>query len=483
MLSKLAHVHSTQLVNLSGYSILLDQRLLRHDGSTARTDCARKLGTVRYYSGGSSRRQSAQGKRCTAGAAPFAAEDHVVSVPRLTAVRPQSKSVEAALLAPDVQRRNVRKEIVDPIAMRRSVLLSSCGASGAWRALAVTIGLVHVVESWDLDQPSDVGRKELVVDYPGCKLVPLVKRTTVDGDAPLDHLVLAAFQVGHDFLGDFSQVTAVNEIVSLEENRSQSTFSNRIVLQIKLVETVEAVCVCVHVQSVDAQVVSSKLDAFEHFPRLFHLALDEAEQMLLVHASRVMHVGVDLPDVVKVTILQTTERKGFAGAVGGNAQDGRVLVLIDLIYSILVKLVSHLGRSWHGKAVIQREILADVLAVLSTFLRLDPRCLSRSVARRVVLRVVLRTLATWLRVVAILSCLVGVRRNLLDVAVDGVQLTGHAGIIHGVKTHSRSSARVILCCLVGGDQRVVCASRRLRAVCLCLHASTRRVLRWLTSRP
>ena len=47
-----------------------------------------------------------------------------------------------------------------------------------------TILLVHVIEARYLDQPADVVRVELVVDYPLRKLVPFVEFPAIDADPP-----------------------------------------------------------------------------------------------------------------------------------------------------------------------------------------------------------------------------------------------------------------------------------------------------------
>jgi hypothetical protein len=91
----------------------------------------------------------------------------------------------------------------------------------------------------------------------------------------------------------------------------------------------------VHIERVNGQVVSSEIERFKdfrqcevfavsvnddlllscqlcghclvksgertHVGRLFQLGLDESQQMLLVHACRVVDVRIDLSDVVKVT--------------------------------------------------------------------------------------------------------------------------------------------------------------------------------------
>ena len=41
-----------------------------------------------------------------------------------------------------------------------------------------------------------------------------------------------------------------------------------------------------------------------HMRIVLHLMLDEAEQMLLVHATRVMNVRINLAQVIEVTVEQ-----------------------------------------------------------------------------------------------------------------------------------------------------------------------------------
>lgn len=72
-----------------------------------------------------------------------------------------------------------------------------------------------------------------------------------------------------------------------------------------------------HVKSINTQVVGSQLDTVkdllqsqvfaitkqDHFIwALFNLALDEAKQMLLVHARRMVNVSIYLSHVVKVSV-------------------------------------------------------------------------------------------------------------------------------------------------------------------------------------
>lgn len=151
-------------------------------------------------------------------------------------------------------------------------------------------------------------REELVIDNPRCKLIPLVNGAAIDGDSPFDHLILARLKIRDDLLGNFCQVSAVNEIVRLQENRPQTRLSNWVVFQVELVESMERICVRLwmsasayrkhfqythmHIERVNTKVVGSQIDTLEDllqcevFPipehhnligAFLHLALDESE--------------------------------------------------------------------------------------------------------------------------------------------------------------------------------------------------------------
>jgi hypothetical protein len=72
-----------------------------------------------------------------------------------------------------------------------------------------------------------------------------------------------------------------------------------------------------HVQGINAKVISSQVNTFKDLPqskmfsiseknnfvwRFSHLALDKAEKMLLVHASRMVDVSIHLTHIVKVPV-------------------------------------------------------------------------------------------------------------------------------------------------------------------------------------
>src|ERR1700744_2905448 len=139
----------------------------------------------------------------------------MVGASRLPTVRPQQESVESTSLPPDVQGGHVCEQVVDPVTVRR--ILLSIPLFRGWELLEYTAfrfalivnaveaddtleedvqlrmargilgdlkqrleevdhdllkvfhqstGLVDVKEPRNLDQPPDVWRKELVVNYP-----------------------------------------------------------------------------------------------------------------------------------------------------------------------------------------------------------------------------------------------------------------------------------------------------------------------------
>lgn len=81
---------------------------------------------------------------------------------------------------------------------------------------------VHIEETRNLDQPSDVRGEELVIDNPGRELIPLLEISTIDGYTPFYHLVLASLEIGNDFFGNLGQVASMNEVVCFQKDGSKS---------------------------------------------------------------------------------------------------------------------------------------------------------------------------------------------------------------------------------------------------------------------
>lgn len=103
--------------------------------------------------------------------------------------------------------------------------------------------LVDVKESRHLDEPANVIGKEFVVHDPGSELVPFIERSAIDGDAPLNHLVLARLKIRDDFLGDLGKIPTLDKVVRLEKDGSQTRFPYRVVLEIEFIETMKGICV------------------------------------------------------------------------------------------------------------------------------------------------------------------------------------------------------------------------------------------------
>ena len=80
---------------------------------------------------------------------------------------------------------------------------------------------VHIIQTRNLNKPSDVGRKEFVVHDPGGKLIPFLEFATVDRYTPFYHLVFAGLQVRDNLFGDFCEVSAVDKVVRLQKNGSK----------------------------------------------------------------------------------------------------------------------------------------------------------------------------------------------------------------------------------------------------------------------
>ena len=98
--------------------------------------------------------------------------------------------------------------------------------------------------------------------------------------------------------------------------------TKRVELLVKLVKTLKYI-MCMHVHGIQGQIVRCEFVRLEHLAQghwlsilgsdnvvrvVTQLALDEFQQVLLVHAARVVHMGVDLVYVVNVAV-----RDGFLG--------------------------------------------------------------------------------------------------------------------------------------------------------------------------
>lgn len=215
------------------------------------------------------KRDLAQQKSMTDTMAAEDSSSQMVCITSLTGVRSKEEGVEASLFSPDVERSHVGKQIVDPVAVRgilfrvpdlwyrelleqsafRLTLVIDAVESNDSLQEDVEFGvasrvfgnfkqrleeidddlfkivhqagrLVDVEEARHLDQPSDVVGKQLVVDDPSGKLVPLVYCASIYRDTPFGHLVFARLEIRDHFFSDLGEVSAIDEVVRLEEDGS-----------------------------------------------------------------------------------------------------------------------------------------------------------------------------------------------------------------------------------------------------------------------
>lgn len=70
-------------------------------------------------------------------------------------------------------------------------------------------------------------------------------------------------------------------VVRLEEDLSQSRLSQRIVLQVELVEAMEGILMCVHIKRVDREIVRSEMQGLEHLRQRQLFPVTEDDDILL----------------------------------------------------------------------------------------------------------------------------------------------------------------------------------------------------------
>lgn len=178
VLRKLTHVDRTELVDLGSHRVFFNQRLFResklqrviggqgHVKPTLEEAGARVL-VVRQEQGvvteGRHRdadlvqvveilqqRHLAQQDTMADAVAAQEADGQVIGVTGLTAVRPKDESVESSALAPIVERGNIGKHEVDPIAVRR-ILLGVPFAGNRVLAVEPTLRLALVIDTIESD--------------------------------------------------------------------------------------------------------------------------------------------------------------------------------------------------------------------------------------------------------------------------------------------------------------------------------------------
>ena len=81
-------------------------------------------------------------------------------------------------------------------------------------------------------------------------------------------------------LCQLSQVPAVNVVVRLQEDLTQTRLANGVVLQVELVETVERILVRMHIKRVDREIVGRQVQRLEHLLQSQFLAISEDDNVL-----------------------------------------------------------------------------------------------------------------------------------------------------------------------------------------------------------
>lgn len=212
----------------------------------------------------------------------------MICISGLSTMRTQQEGIEPSKSSPCVQRCNVCEKMVDPVTVwgvlcstplsRNRELLENSSLNFAlivnaiesydplqedmklWmtarifgnfkerlkhilnnllKAVHQARRLVHVKQSRDLNEPPDIWREQLVVDYPCSQLVPLIDISAIDGNPPLYKLILTRLEIGDDFSCYFCKILTFYIVVRLEEYSSESGFAYGVVLQVEFVESVE----------------------------------------------------------------------------------------------------------------------------------------------------------------------------------------------------------------------------------------------------
>ena len=220
-------------------------------------------------------------------------------------------------------------------------------SSICWKFCTVPWPRVDVVQARELDEPDDVVAEDPVVEDPRRERVPLRGAAAVDGYAVLGHLILRRLEIGDDLLRHLGQEPPSDQVILLDENLAEPGLSARVVLEVKPVEPVERVLVRVHVQRVDVEVVGAQVDALENLAKVekfavaiddllvrlaLQLRLDETQQVLLVHARAVVHVGVNLTNVVEIAVRRLLLRHKLLSALSMTCSENFCSVRLSLLW-------------------------------------------------------------------------------------------------------------------------------------------------------
>lgn len=91
------------------------------------------------------------------------------------------------------------------------------------------VRLINLIQSRDLNEPSDIMTEQSIIDDPRRQFIPLLSAASIDTNPILCHLILALFQICHELPRDFGEVSTGNQVIGLEEDLAQARFADRVV--------------------------------------------------------------------------------------------------------------------------------------------------------------------------------------------------------------------------------------------------------------
>lgn len=75
----------------------------------------------------------------------------------------------------------------------------------------------------------------------------------------ITYLIFALLKISHDLLSQFGKVPPFDKVVRFQKDLSQPRLSDRVILQVEFVESVKRILMCVHIERVDREVISSEM--------------------------------------------------------------------------------------------------------------------------------------------------------------------------------------------------------------------------------
>ena len=116
----------------------------------------------------------------------------------------------------------------------------------------------HLIETRNLNHPSNVVRGKIVIVVPLPEFVKFVRTSSVDRNSRFGVRVLVRFEILKHLFRNLSNISSLHVIVVFQENITQSGLSDRIVLSVETIESSKR-GVSVHVQRVNREVVTVRL--------------------------------------------------------------------------------------------------------------------------------------------------------------------------------------------------------------------------------